>query len=278
LTRVADAARLEPAFVAGSAGRLFTILYHPSGAPRGTLLVVPPFAEEMNRVRRSVALIGRALGAAGLATVVPDLYGTGDSEGDFADARWGTWVSDLAAVTEDAKAKACPITHVLAIRTGALLAFDALRRGVMAPRRWILWQPAIDGRRALDQFLRLRVAAEMANAPAARTSVEQLRGVLSGGTSLEVAGYEVHPALAASMDEARLEAVGSGAALTWLEVSASPNVSVPAEKTASAFRAAGWQVEARTIPGAPVWSTPETTVNDALNEATVKAIIDEHGR
>ena len=268
---------IEPAFVAGHAGQLLTMVYRPIGhTARGALLVIPPFAEEMNRVRRSVALVARAVAQHGFATVITDLYGTGDSEGEFADARWETWCEDLAVAARQSRALDVAITHVLGIRCGALLALDAMGRGLLTPRRLILWNPVAFGRQYLDQFLRLRVAADMAKPAPARTTVEQLRRELADGACVEVSGYELHPLLVAAIDRQELTPFASSeASLSWIEVTGSQSgISPAARQAVSRFEAAGWQVTTTPVFGPQVWSTPETTVNDLLNAATVAAVSD----
>src|SRR3546814_7955467 len=47
----------------------------PAGAPRTTVLFVPPLFEEANRTRRTLVLAMRALAAQGFAALLPDLPG-----------------------------------------------------------------------------------------------------------------------------------------------------------------------------------------------------------
>ena len=56
-----------PGFVEVAGRRLFTLEFIPGGACRGAVLYLPPFAEEMNRLRSHVAAQARAL--VGLAAV-----------------------------------------------------------------------------------------------------------------------------------------------------------------------------------------------------------------
>ena len=53
--------------------------------------MVPPFAEEMNKCRPMVTEVALGLAESGIASIVPDLYGTGDSGGDFSEGDWETW-------------------------------------------------------------------------------------------------------------------------------------------------------------------------------------------
>src|SRR5690606_27532247 len=78
-------------------GKRFALLTSPAAsAPIGGLLFLHPFAEEMNKSRRMVALAARAFASAGWAVLQVDLAGCGDSEGDFADADWQTWLDDVS--------------------------------------------------------------------------------------------------------------------------------------------------------------------------------------
>src|SRR3546814_17749013 len=58
----------------------------PGGAPRATIVIVPPLFEEANRTRRTLVLAMRALAADGFAAVLPDLPGQNESLAPRADA------------------------------------------------------------------------------------------------------------------------------------------------------------------------------------------------
>ena len=73
-------------------GSLFCLYHAPQGpVQRGQVLHLHPFAEELNTCRRISAQFARALAEAGFAVLQFDMYGCGDSEGDFGDATWATW-------------------------------------------------------------------------------------------------------------------------------------------------------------------------------------------
>ena len=57
----------------------------PTGAPRATVVNVPPLFEEANRTRRTLVLAMRALAADGFAAVLPDLPGQNESLVPLAD-------------------------------------------------------------------------------------------------------------------------------------------------------------------------------------------------
>ncbi len=262
---------MQPFFLAGAAGPLFA-LYRPpaSGMPhRGDVLFLPPFAEEMNRARRMATLMAARLAAAGHGMLLLDLYGTGDSAGEFADATVEIWRDDVRRAMGWLAARDAPARAVLALRFGALLAGEA---AAVAPlSRIVLWQPVLAGERMLTQFLRVRVAAAMAGGTAETT--EGMRARLAAGETLEVAGYALSPALARGIDALRLGAPEGAAPVDWFELAAAPDTPppAPAAATVDAWRAAGRRVEVRTVAGEPFWTRPETTVAPALVDATAGA-------
>src|SRR4051794_23621058 len=72
----------------------------------GDIIVhVPAFAEEMNKTRRMTAHVARELAARGFGVLQVDLLGCGDSSGDFADATWEQWITDLVAAAEWARCR-----------------------------------------------------------------------------------------------------------------------------------------------------------------------------
>src|SRR5712692_8651981 len=118
----------QPHSLDGAEGRLFAVYYPPEAeADRGAdLIYLPPFAEEMNRSRRMAALQARELAAIGVGVVILDLYGTGDSEGDFRDARWSLWQSDVKATADWLERRGRSARGLLGLRLGALLAVSVI--------------------------------------------------------------------------------------------------------------------------------------------------------
>ena len=89
---------IKTGFLEGPNGKLHVSIFVPSQAVplRGCVIHVPAFAEEMNKCRPMVSRQARGLAESGIAVVVPDLSGTGDSEGEFSSATWLNWKADLA--------------------------------------------------------------------------------------------------------------------------------------------------------------------------------------
>jgi exosortase A-associated hydrolase 2 len=182
----------------GAGGQRYCLYQPAAGVCRGTLVYVPPFAEEMNKSRRMAALLALELARQGIATLRIDLHGCGDSSGDFADARWESWRDDVGLACAWLEQHSGHRPALLGLRLGALLAMDYVANAPQdeAPRHVILWQPVLDGASCLTQFLRLRMAGAMMSATgAADNSTAALRAMLTAGESLEVAGYELSPEL-----------------------------------------------------------------------------------
>jgi len=267
---------LQPLFLDGIAGRLFA-LYRPpveNVAHRGDVLFVPPFAEEMNRARRMATVTAERLARAGYGSLVFDLYGTGDSAGEFAEARLDIWRDDVRRALAWLAARGAPALGVIGLRLGALLALDAAATGPL-PTQVVLWQPVQDGQQILTQFLRLRLAAAIGAGGSTRETPQTLRAQLAEGQTLEIAGYEISPGLAADLDAFRLAPLGPAckAPIHWLELVAEEGRPIPpgGVRTIEAWREAGvTNLDARTVQGDQFWVLLEISVAPKLVDATVE--------
>jgi exosortase A-associated hydrolase 1/exosortase A-associated hydrolase 2 len=206
---------------------------------------------------------------AGFAVVVPDLYGTGDSAGEFVDANWTVWRTDMCRLIEWVRGQGAASISFLGIRLGSLLAADVARVLDEGPDRLVFWQPVSDGKQAMNQFLRLNVAAEMMRG--GQSSVGSLRESLDQGHLLEVAGYELSPDLVREIDQLKLEAlVPRTCNLCWLEIVARKDKVLPlgSRKKVDELLDRGHRVETATVTGEAFWSTQEITRVPALIDTT----------
>jgi exosortase A-associated hydrolase 2 len=266
---------LRAQFLDREGGRVFVVLRPPQRAGGATVLVVPPFAEEMNKSRRMITEVGRRLEGSGIGMLLVDLFGTGDSEGEFAQADWQRWKADLATAMQWGAAEGAPIRGMLAIRLGCILGSEALADSGHRVQRTVLWQPLTSGRRFLEQFLRLRVAASMMGGDSKET-VASLRSRLKSGELLEVAGYELNGVLADQVDAAELQRfLGAHlGAVHWMEAvrSADAELPVPSIKAIEAARAAGIETTSHAIAGEPFWSSTEIVCLDTLVARTAEVL------
>lgn len=264
---------VQPFFLAATRGPRFCLYHAPaSGHPcLGGLVYVAPFAEEMNRSRRMAALQAAALAEAGFGVLLIDLFGCGDSAGDSADADWTLWQSDVLLATRWLKARLQAPIGLWGLRLGALLALDMAHAHPDEISRLLLWSPVLDGKSFMTQFLRLRLAAELTGARehgAATSGVKDLRAQLQAGRTLEIAGYDISPALCAAIDALHASALPPSIPLHWLEVvrdaSASPSPSIAAVLEHWGRPRTPWHA----VVGPHFWATPEVTLCPPLIEAT----------
>lgn len=226
----------------------------------------------MNRSRRMVFLGAQAFARLGSGVLVIDLHGTGDSAGDFGEADWQMWRADLMAAIDWIRARGGVRLTLWGLRLGCALAVDVARSSAIPLERLLLWQPVASGKTHLTQFLRLRVAAQaFAGGPA--ESVQSLRDLLASGTSLEVAGYRLQPALAAAIDAVELNKASplSGPSVRCFDVmeSAEPTSrNAPGKQVVEAWIRSGVDVSYRLVEGHRFWQTQESTTAPNLIAAS----------
>lgn len=257
--------------------RLFCIRSGPQqGAARLRVLVLPPFAEELNKCRRVLAITVRALAAQGCDVLWPDLFGSGDSAGEFVAARWQDWRADSAALAawHAAQLTDTPFA-ILSVRSGCLLLGSAADDGLLARgARVVLWQPVLHGGRFLQQFLRVRVMA--ARLAGAKDSVEDLETALRKGEAVECAGYAIGAELglglmAATLGVAQLR----DASVRALEFKSEAGGSVtrPLEQLCTQLRSDGSDAEARCVVAESFWASQEISAPPTVVEATLQAML-----
>ena len=136
---------LQPYFLETPQGRIFIQTFSPTGPTTEAVIFVPPFAEEMNKSRRMMALLGHALSANGVLMAIPDLYGTGDSEGDFAEANWVIWLANIQQLIQKLEQQGIKTISFVGLRMGCLLIIDFLREQKAKVKRVVLWKPVLSG-------------------------------------------------------------------------------------------------------------------------------------
>ena len=253
---------VQPFFLDTPAGRIFAV-HHAPPLARDHVLCVPPFNEEMNRCRSMLTLQAQSLAARGYGTLVIDLFGTGDSDGDYVDARWDRWQHNIGAAVGWLEERGRCIS-LLGIRLGVVLAAEWLQANPKPSRSLIAWQPVVDGRQYLTQFLRIRIAAAMDRSDVAKETTATLRERLAGGNSVEVGGYEIHPALADAIDSRALDRIvpPPETRVAWLE-QRTPASDIPSpvgSRVIAAWTAAGIDVNVIGFEGQAFWQLHERSL------------------
>lgn len=190
------------------------------------LLIVPALFDEGNRLRRFTVETLRALDAAGVDAMLPDLPGTNESEQPLAAQSLVDWQAAMTAAAAHFAA-----THVLAIRGGALVA-PALPGWAYAP---------VGGAALVRQMVRMRLLAAREAGREERQDDLLATGRVEG---LELAGYQLGPALLAGLLEAapagQLATISQGdigGAGLWLR--AEPGENAEQSRTLAAHIVAG---------------------------------------
>ncbi len=265
----------EPFFLPAACGERFCMFHPAAGTPRGCLVYVHPFAEEMNKSRRMAALQSRMLASHGFAVLQIDLFGCGDSSGDFSEARWDGWKQDVALAVDWLRNRVAGAIHLWGTRLGALLALDYAAGATHSFASFVLWQPVVSGDHFLTQFLRLRVATQMMADGVAKTTTQALRNELEAGAVLEIAGYDLAPELAHAIDHLKLADLAPRTApVHWLEVGTqdSRQLSPASRRVAEAWLASGVKVDMLTVVGQPFWNTVEIAECPELLAETTRAV------
>ncbi|MEO6322305.1 MAG: hydrolase 2, exosortase A system-associated [Polaromonas sp.] len=275
----------EAFFLPAENGQRFC-LFHPANkapgaAPRGQVVYVHPLTEEMNKSRRMAALQARALAQAGFDVLQIDLLGCGDSSGDFGDATWAAWVGDVASACRWLRAHTDAQTSPLwlwGLRAGCLLAAQAAQ-AIQEPCHFLFWVPAPAGKPLLQQFLRLKAAADLASGNA-KAVMDGLRADLAQGRPIEIAGYLLAHALANGLEQAKLapppSTTPAASRVEWFELSTREDASLtPAvAKTIADWQQAGYMVHSHLVNGPAFWQTSEIEDAPALISATTTALME----
>ena len=223
----------------------------------------------MNKCRRIAALQARAFAQKGWHVLQIDLFGCGDSAGDFGEAGWDDWLDDVVSGFRWLQQRVDGPIWVWGLRSGALLAAQAAPM-LGIPARMLLWQPTLSGSQHLQQFLRLSVAGSALAGAADRSSVQDLVERLASGCLVEVAGYTLSPAMAAGLRQAELVMPPEQSVVVWAEVSNrdAPTLLPASDACVKSWRAAGRRVETICVQGLPFWQTQEIVECPALLAAT----------
>ena len=250
---------------------------HPDKKCLGGFIYVHPFGEEMNKSRRMVALQARVFAAMGFGVLQIDLFGCGDSQGEFVNARWAIWKQNIEVARDWLEKRITAPISLWGLRLGALLELDFARSSEKKIEKIILWQPVINGELFLTQFLRLRVANEMLGSTNEKTfGTKALRSSLAAGEQLEVAGYELTNELTGVIEDLRaINLMVSGIPVYWFEIVSEPGRAMP---PAGAKVVKEWEEEkngnlsVHFVPCAPFWATQEISECPELVSATAEIL------
>jgi exosortase A-associated hydrolase 2 len=268
-------ASIDIFFLAAAHGWRFCILHTPpqGQATLGGLIYIHPFAEEMNMSRRMVATQAKAFANMGYAVLQIDLYGCGDSSGDFENASWEIWLGDVLMARKWFADRFNVAVWLWGLRAGCLLAGAVAELEFQQPSRLLFWQPVVSGQQHLTHFLRLSLASEVARGVRGEGSAPLVQKIAKG-ESVEVAGYRLSSGLANSLARAKLDGVGRGSTVACFELSMTPDALVSPGLVAQMARwqSVGCQVTAGVVEGPAFWQNIDSPSCPGLMDASVLAI------
>jgi len=252
--------KLTPFFLDSAQGKIFCLYFPPKQELKGAILYVPPFLEEMNRCRSTVAQQAKSFSELGFACLIMDYYGTGDSEGLLSEASWEVWINNVKDAATWLEAKTQHKLTLWGFRFGALMASKIAEGEPERFNNLLLWQPVLDGKTFLTQYLRIRVAFLMDRELPAETT-KSIRENLANNKSVEIAGYELFPQLALDIDQikmANLKNINSFQ-IDWYEnvTEEEKPISVASKKIVSHLTELGNTVDVNTFLGPPIWQLHE---------------------
>lgn len=253
------------------------MFHEAAGRARGALVFVHALAEEMNLCRRMAALQARAFAAAGHAVLQIDLFGCGDSDGDFGDADWQIWTEDIVAAARWLGERTRLPVGFWGLRAGCLLAVEAARV-IDEPADFLFWQPTVSGEAHWRQFRRILLAADaMADEGESATNSQPARNPTG---EVEIAGYRMSQRLTAGLARARLDLPRHTGRVACVEVGAVDGELSPGlAACVDAWRAAGRDVACVAVQGPAFWQIPEADDCNALLETTAELWkVDDGGR
>lgn len=273
-----------PFFIKEDCGKnLFVLMHKPeffdSSKKQRAVIIIPPFAEELNKSRRMLSLLGQGLAERGLVSLLPDLFATGESDGELEDASMDIWLSNLELIFKWVKNKFLGIqVSILGLRLGAILAAEFANRisdskeqpAQETPEeleKLIFWQPVTNTETYIKQFLRLKTMSEVLVDGKSSTNVSDLLDEIASGKSIEVAGYMLSSKLINSINRLKLGDILSQvrrktpidiySILKTRDSDSLENLSPAMVNLLKELEEVGYAVEMKSLNGAQFWQTQE---------------------
>lgn len=260
---------VQAGFIGGTAGG-FCVQFLPATPPRAHIIYLPPFTEEMNRCRCSVAEQARWFTEHGYSCSLLDFYGTGESPGNMADASLSIWLQNIEALQTSITQQHDVPVYLWGCRLGALLATHYIATRPTGIEQVIFWQPVTSGKTFVTQILRQRIASLMEKGGEAETTSE-IRERLNAGENIEVAGYILGGRLMSEIDSLEINSSSppSPIRVFWLEHTLDPSMPIgpKSQKAIDRLKESGAEVISSVFSGPPVWQLHERdTCEDLLKK------------
>ncbi len=233
------------------------------------LVICPPFGEERKSAARVMTLAARALGREGFHVLRFDYRGTGESDGEMADAGPRQWAEDIrGACRHLAVRTGADQIGLLGIRFGAALAAMASRESAPSPFL-AAWAPLWSGRSCLEEIRRHLAATRLVvDGPRG----EPMSRCAACNKTLDIGGFSMSPGdcerfeSAAVFEEDKVDVV-IALHLSGRAATAEENRSMCRRLTS---RDGAWRAVA--VAGRPFWVTASRYDPQPLVDSTVRAL------
>jgi exosortase A-associated hydrolase 1/exosortase A-associated hydrolase 2 len=251
--------------VKGPFGALFLCDYNPSSAD--LILLLPPFGEEMNKTRHIIRQQAERFAELGYRVLVPDVSGTGDSDGRLAECSPDRWHCELTWLIDQVKCQGVKTVTLWAVRGGALFIPRLMIDSSLPVVRAVLWSPVLKGMQWVNQFIRLRTAAAMM--AGVKESAAEIKALLQSGHTTEIAGYSVSDSSLLALESLELSSESLGnCPVVLVEVSAKGIVSPVMSKWNDSLADSSLFV----AEGDSYWGTQELADASSVIEVTTSAV------
>lgn len=185
-----------------------------------------------------------------------DHFGTGESEGETEEGNWEFWLADAEAAARWLSEDSGQRLTLWGARTGSLLATELADRTPGLIERLFFWQPVLDGKLFMNQYLRLRIGSQLVS-NAERETTEQIRQRMAAGEIIEIAGYPLSGTLASQITGRRAAAYEclTKIPLVWIEMTGQSGLDLsPASRQfIEARRQVGARIEVEAVACPMIW-------------------------
>jgi alpha/beta superfamily hydrolase len=244
--------------------QLFGVARGPKTARRFWVLC-PPFAEEEKSARRVLTLIAQQLEKRGEGSLVFSFRGTGDSEGNFADAHLRGWKDDLRAAVNRAQ-QLFPEAEgsLIGVRIGASLALQ--EAAGLGMKQLVLIEPLLAGRSFLmQQSAKKQIRAQLTGEDSSSSKVQTVNADDLDGWAL---GAEMKAQL--STLDLRRDAAQFVGKTTVIQVGPRTEISPPLQNFADGL---GAKTHAVVVP--PFWNLIDFSDPAPLLQTLASEVFDD---
>ncbi|MDX1732979.1 MAG: hydrolase 2, exosortase A system-associated [Halioglobus sp.] len=272
---------IYPRFLGEAGRRFFLTQFRAEAGPRAHVLFIPPFGEEMNRCRALVAEQSRLLAQSGYHCTVLDFFGTGDSEGELAQASLDIWYGNIELALNTLRREEPAPVVLWGLRLGALIAAGFVGSHEPDCREMLLWQPVTSGKRYINQLLRQRVAS-LVNSGLPPETTAEIRQRMQEGQRVEISGYFVSEPLVSELEALSLAAAGGAGIdrIHWLEniEQEGDTLSTAGGKMVDKLKEQGVDVQVSLFRGPPLWQLHKRDALPELMQQTRSILVQDSPR